>query len=292
MKINVLAGIMAIALLFALTSCKRNDNSPAAIINGKNDAAQAYTTNINTGNSTTDTTGDITASTKITPVNERIAGSAKNQQKNNTIISTIPEIVAYYNTAANKVKRDKPGYKLTTTNSVGIIDSNKAAIEILSKTVIKIADIGPATITVPKGSNGDFPVKGQNYGSRLELGALKSAVCIDKGSTYEITLNFKDEKLKSLPADPAQTNHGKAMNVMTAGEFSQQTNKFKEIVKVQEFAPTYSGSYIKCSIEKSTGNLKTATYYLNTIAVVKAKAVFSFSAKVPLAIKEDYTLSY
>ncbi|MEI6578833.1 MAG: hypothetical protein WCN92_05145, partial [Eubacteriales bacterium] len=89
------------------------------------------------------------------------------------------------------------------------------------------------------------------------------------------------------------TNHGQALNVLSASDISVQTDKFKAIVKVQEFAPTYTGSYIKCTVDKATGNLKTATYYLNTQASVKAKLGFSvLDASVPFGIKNAYTLKY
>jgi hypothetical protein len=152
----------------------------------------------------------------------------------------------------------------------------------------------PTTTTVAKGSNGDLPVQHQNYGSKLVPSSLKSASCIDNGSYYTITLNFKDEKLSALPTDPTKTNHGQALNVLSASDISVQTDKFKTFVTIQEFAPTYSGSYINCTIDKATGHLKTATYYLNTIATVKAKPpIFSaVTATVPFGIKNAYTLKY
>ncbi|MEI6578049.1 MAG: Ig-like domain-containing protein, partial [Eubacteriales bacterium] len=159
--------------------------------------------------------------------------------------TTIADIVSYYNLASNKAKKDKPGFTLVTTNIIGKITSSSGFIQSVAGTVVGMFNTKPTISTVAKGSNGDLPVQGQSYGSKLLPGSLKSATCVDKGSVYEITLNFKDEKLSALPTDPTKTNHGQALNVLSASDISVQTDKFKAIVKVQQFAPTYTGSYIR-----------------------------------------------
>lgn len=207
--------------------------------------------------------------------------------------STVAEIVAYYNAAANKVKVDKPGYTLTTTNVIGEITSSSGSIEWLAGQIVPRFSTDPVVTTAPKGDNGKFPVKGQSYGSKLEPSSLKNATIIDKGTYYEIKMNFKDEKLSDLPKDITKTKHGQAFNVLSYDEVYNETDKFKAFANIQSFAPTYSGSYIQCKIEKSTGNLLEAIYYCVNTSVIKAKALgANIDANVPFGNKEAYKLNY
>jgi len=295
---GLLAVILAISFVFIFAGCKKtgNETTTAAATTA---AGETTTTNETTANGETTTAAETTTAVgDTTAAVTTVAGQTTTKAVATTAPSTTKpvtpaQIVAYYNAAANKVKADKPGYTLVTTNIIGKITSSSGLIQSVAGTVVGMFDTKPSTTTVAKGSNGDYPVKGQSYGSKLVPSSLKSATCVDNGSYYTITLNFKDEKLSALPTDPTKTNHGQALNVLSASEISVQTDKFKAIVKVTEFAPTYTGSYIKCTIEKATGNMKTATYYLNTQASVKAKIAFStLDAAVPFGIKNDYTLKY
>lgn len=280
-----IAIILVISVAFLLPACgkdeKETTTSAASTSAGTTAAGDTTAAETSAADATT-LPGDTTAIGETT--------TAVNPAK---APSTAAEIVAYYNAASNKAKADKPGFTLVTTNIIGKITSSSSLIQSVAGTVVGMFDQKPTTTTTAKGSNGDLPVQNQSYGSKLVPSSLKSAACVDKGSTYEITLKFNDEVLSALPTDPTKTNHGQALNVLSASDISVQTDKFKAIVKVTEFAPTYTGSYIICTVDKATGNMKTATYYLNTQASVKAKLGFSvLDASVPFGIKNEYTLNY
>lgn len=285
-KITVLIAIlMALSFVFLLAACNKDgkETTAAATTAAGETTAQSDTTGTDETTAAEATTlpGDTTAAGETTS-----AGTVKAP-------STPAEIVTYYNAASNKAKADKPGFTLVTTNIIGKITSSSGLIQSVAGTVVGMFDTKPTTSTTAKGSNGDLPVQNQSYGSKLVPSSLKSAACVDKGSTYEITLKFNDEILSALPTDPTKTKHGQALNVLSASDISVQTDKFKAIVKVTEFAPTYTGSYIICTVDKATGNMKTATYFLNTQASVKAKLGFSvLDAAVPFGIKNEYTLNY
>jgi len=295
-----LAILLAVSFIFIFTGCGKTGNvtttAAATTAAGETTTAAGETTTAavtTTAAGETTTAAGVTTTAAVTTVAGQTTTVVPTTKPSTTKPVTVAQIVAYYNAASNKAKIDKPGFTLVTTNIIGKITSPSSVIQGLAGTVVGMFNTKPTTTTTAKGSNGDLPVQGQSYGSKLVPSSLKSASCVDKGTYYAITLNFKDEKLSALPVDPLKTNHGQALNVLSASDISVQTDKFKSLVTIQEFAPTYSGSYISCTIDKATGNLKTATYYLNTIATVKAKVLFStMSATVPFGIKNEYTLKY
>jgi hypothetical protein len=283
-----IAIIMTLSLVFSFAACGKKDETKTT--------APGETTTIGDTSAPEDTTieGETTTLEETTAVGETTqVGETTTAAPGKSAPSTTAEIVAYYNAAANKVKTDKPGYTLTTTNVIGEITSSSGLISGLAGRIVPMFSTDPVVTTAPKGDNGIFPVKGQSYGSKLEASSLKNATIVDKGSVYEITLNFKDEKLPDLPADITKTRHGQAFNVLSSDDVYKETDKFKLIARVESFAPTYSGSYIKCKIEKSTGNLSEATYYCVNTSVIKAKVGFSnIDATVPFGNKEVYKLNY
>lgn len=299
---RVLSVIVVLLLVISVTSVfKLFKNSPAA-------ETETTTQEVSGETTVEDTTApaETTAAVETTAEGETTTEGQTTAQNETTTLgqttvkpdakpTTMEEIVAYYNAAANKVRKDKPGFTKVNQAEIGEITSPSSTIQGIAKAVIPMFSGAqkPTTTTVNKGGSGDFPVKGQSYGSKLQASYLSSATCKDKGSYYEITMKFKDEKLADLPADPAKTRHGSAMNVLSAAEVYDQTDKFKSIVKVTKFAPTYSGSYIECTIDKATGNMKSVTFYFRTIANVVAKPlVGTIEASVPFAIRDTYTLKY
>lgn len=208
---------------------------------------------------------------------------------------TTAEILSYFNKAANAVKTDKPGFTKKTNNVIGKITSSNSLIESLAGKVVPMFPTEGDPVTVAKGaSHNSFPVAGQSWASKLDASAVSSATCTESGNFYTITIKMKEEKLNDLPKNPLATKHGTAMTVLSASEVYEQTDKIPSaLVKITSFAPTYSGSYITCKINKTTGKMVSATYYFSTIASAGAK-VFggSLTATVPFAIKDNYTIKY
>lgn len=294
--LRLLALLLALSFVFTLAACGDEKKEPATTqANGETTTAAEVI------DADTSTTGESsTGADESTEPSETVTGG-ETTDGTNTVPSTsatkpgkpttIAEIVAYYNKAANNVRDSKASYSLTTTNIIGKISSSSSGIEGLANRIVPMFDQKPTPSDKPEG---EFPVKGQSYGSKLQPSAIQQANCVEKGSTYEITLKFKDEQLNDLPKDPSKTNHGKALNVLTAGQVYEQTDKFAFIIAIKSFVPKYSGSYIECTIDKSTGHMKEATFYHNTIATVTAKPVIgsAITATVPFGIKQDFVIKH
>lgn len=231
------------------------------------------------------------------------AVSATTAQPENAAASfTKAEIVEMFNAAANKVKREKPGYVFTTKSNANekniVLPDSIPFRDAISKFIAsKINETSKDPVTIGKGANhNDFPVKEQTWASKLEPSALKSATCLDKSDYYEIELKFKNERLTALPNIPEQTTHGKAFSVLLDKEFRASFGGFEAnllVVKVsvenKKFEPEYKDSTIKCKVDKA-GNMQTATYYLNTASYVEMD-VHAGNKNFVLDIQMEYSVT-
>lgn len=287
---GLLAIMLVLSFVFSFAACGKKDDVQTTAPGETTTIADTTAPEVTTAEGETTTIEATTAEGDTTAVGETTtAGTLKAP-------STAAEIVAYYNAAANKAKADKPGYTLTTTNVIGEITSSYGLIQSLAGRVVPMFSTDPVTTTVAKGDSSSFPVKDQSYGGKVEVSSLKDsggAVIADKGTYYEITLNFKDEKLNDLPTDVTKVRHGQAFNLLTKQLVDDEIQKFSWIVKIVKFSPNYTGCYVKCKIDKATGNLLSGTYYCVNKSDVEAKVGFTtFDANVFFGNKEEYKLNY
>jgi hypothetical protein len=217
--------------------------------------------------------------------------------------ATPAEIVDYFNLAANRVKSDKPGYTFTMTpkteESKITISENVPFRDFIAKFIVSaINKSSKEPVTIEKGSTHDeFPAKGHSWASKLVPAALSGATCTDKGGYYEIELKFREEKLSALPDEPETTMHGKAFSLLTNQDFRQAFGGFdvklpglKINVGNEKFVPAYKGCYIQCKIEKSTGSMMSAVYYLNTYSAVDTMVLVNKKTTM-IGIKMEYSVT-
>lgn len=285
--------LLAFSLFFSLAACGKDEKETTTT--AETTVADETTTVEET---TLDSETTVAEETTLPEETTQAGAEPTATTGHTTSAPTTPaEIVAYYNAAANKAKKDKPAYTLVTTNIIGDITSSSGLIEGLAKRVVPMFPTDPLPmVTVKKGDGSSLPVKDQNYGGKVEVSSLldkNGAVCVDKGSHYEITLNFKPEKLNGLPTDVTKIRHGQAFNMLTQQLVDKETDKFKIIVKIETFAPNYHDSYVKCTIDKATGNMLSGIYYCVNNSDVVAKVGFStIDANIFFGNKEEFTFKY
>ena len=247
------------------------------------------------------TTGETTTvelTTVEATVSDQTTAEVTDTAETTTVASVptgIPAIVEYFNTASNAIKVDKHGFTRSHSHKIGKITSNSSFIEKVSGWIVPMFDADPEVTKVAKGENhNSYPVAGQSWSSKLDPSAVKSATCVENGNNYVIEIKLKSESLSDLPKDPTKTNHGKVMSVLSADEVYTETNKFKSSAKVESFVPTYSDSYVKCTVNKTTGKMVNSEYHFKTNATVKAsvKLAGELTANVPFEIIDKYTLNY
>ena len=307
-----LAMLVVLCMLVAMGAC-----TPDA---GQENTTAAATTNPTAENSTTaastpsddSTTSDPTGETTTEPGSSGQTADSTTQRSpdaagGTTIPTTAPtaapttaapkkpestaEIVAYFNAAANRVKTERPGYTWTETAVIGEITGT--AQWLVNQAVGLFSQKPKEMPAAAKGaSHMEFPAKGQNPASRLEASAVERASCTEKNGIYEIAIYLKDEKCAALPSNPLDTNHGKVLNVLTYGQVFESIEPLKSFAQITAFAPTYTGSYVKCTVNAGSGQMRTAEYYFATVADIQAKVTIlgNVQVVVPYAMWQKYTI--
>lgn len=204
---------------------------------------------------------------------------------------TSVEALAYFNLVMDAVKTDKPAVAVKVSKNVNDIECEnekiKAAIPTIKKYMLNTKADGAVF--------GDdltdiFPVKGQSWSSKLAVGDIRYASCLEALKTYEITIRLKDEK----DATPLTGSHGKAFDFVAKDEILKEFEKAVDYVKVDSLDLTFTGSFIKCSVDRATDQVLSVTYYLNVNAdsVVTGTGSFEDMGTVPLGLRYDSTITY
>jgi len=219
------------------------------------------------------------------------SSSASTTKKANTIPTTVEEIVNYYNKSANQVKTDKPGLTCKETPSVGTIECDSAGALVNGIKKAAMALVKPSSYTINKGEdhNKRFVVENQSWTSKLQPSSVKTATCKKVGDFYNIHILLKDEQLGNLPDNIENTRHGTAINIMSRPEIDKILSGVP-FLEMSKFAPLYTGCYIDCKINIKTGKMHSATYNMNNIVDIEANDIIK--AKVPYAIKKEFTINY
>lgn len=293
--------IVLIVSLMLLCACKPEDDAITTVEFSSVSGINTTVNPDNTGEATTGTAATTNAGEETTAV------STTGPTLSLSPLSTTAEIVSFFNAAANKVKQEKPGYTFTSKanadkKNIAVSDNVPFHSMIASFAASSINSAKKDAVTISKGaSHDDFPVKGQNWASKLDATALTSASLKENGNYYEIELKFKDEKLPALPEKNNTSAHGKAFSLLMNEDFHSEfggfNTKFMGInirVDNQKFEPTYKGSTIKCKIDKA-GNMVSAVYYLNTSSdvdmLVKVnKKDYLIGIKLEYSMTETYTI--
>ena len=213
--------------------------------------------------------------------------------------STKAEIVAFFNESANRVKTERPGYAWSdrvTIDRDSIECSNKlldaVAPSVLGavKGIAKFGEWQPQTPVAKGAEHSQFPVSGKSWASKLDPGFVKSATCTEDGGSYQIKLVLKDEDVAVLPSDASTLRTGKVMNAWDIS-LIEDAKAAEPFVTITGFQTNYRNSTITCTIDKTTGNLKTITYVLSCIFEVDVKQFGKAHASVAFGKEEQYNIN-
>ena len=304
---RITALLLALTLVFAFAACKKSDkedettapeteivtdeNGETQIVEVEDETEAEEVTNAE-GEVVTEEATEAEAATKADgkPAASNPAKPDANKPAANKIPSTPAEVVAAFNNAANAVKADKPGYKKTEHNIIDDIKTGTKLDSMIPGIVKAFPTEGPSANVAKGASHNDFPVAGGK--TALTVGMVKSATAKAAGNgSYTIAIYMKDEKLASLPTNPAATNHGKAFNVLSKAVVDEQVASIP-LVSISKFQPTYSGSYVKATIN-ADGKMVKAEYLFYTKAILAVKAIgLKLDVYVPFGVQQNYTINY
>lgn len=199
-------------------------------------------------------------------------------------------IVEYYNTAANKVKSNASSITLNYTDRM----ANNEYLEVSGalKSVASFAmdkfltkDENPVTYSGDD-IKAKFPVKNQDYSSKLTSSQVKSATCTDNGTEYEIKIELNND---DVPNCTAGNGYGACMNYIGAEEITLDYPG----LSISDVSLTYHDGVIIAKVDKATGNLVYGNYTLPVVLSLNAKLIGSaIPAQIGMTFVEDFTIAY
>lgn len=236
---------------------------------------------------TTETADEVVAETVVDPETGEII-----TEETTVIDSVAPvtkeEIIALYNTAANKVKVEAK--KVTRNFKNTRYDTSKSvlppSLESMANPMIEkyVKDeVEPVDYTTKEDIIENYPAPKQTYSSKLTPADVTEATCVDNGNEYVITL-----RLASCTNPAAGEKVGAACHIMDVSAIAESDSSM-----IKKFDAIYEGCVIKCKIDKATNRVTWANFY--TPFTIDAELKILFSDVITVAVmsyERDYTITY
>ncbi len=285
MKRRIFAVIFSFVLaLSVLSACGEKEESPV------NESTTAYTEITETvSEEITETTVDVMQE-DITAVSESVSETVSQTASEETtaaaVLSTVEEIVAYFNTSANKIKPQAK--KVVKNYEKRIVNEEKLvlpkALESVAPGMISTFmkdDTEPIVYETREDITNEFIVPGQTYSSRLESDWVKSATCKDNGNQYIIHIKLKNHK------NPTSGNGvGAVCDVIETHEVEEKASFIKN------FTAEYYNCEVIATVDKASGNIIHIKYIVPVILEITVDMFGTHDAAAGLTFEKDYTITY
>lgn len=255
--------------------------------NGNNTAQNAVVPNNNNVSSNGSASSDGSSDAAATPTVTEL-----------TDTSSQADILAYFNTAINKVK---PNAKQITLNS----EVNRTAGGIsgnLPGTLTSMADsliadnMGPKDLssldpglvnaTTTEQKNAMFPVENESWSSKLTADDISSATYTEADGKYTITILVKEDAPSTDTAHGTGHN-GKVFSVIMPSIVTDNAGPAASLIK--DVKTGHKDGKIVVTVDKETGNVETATYYFVWTLSLKA---LGMEVSIPFGLQKDFTISW
>lgn len=255
--------------------------------NGNNAAQNAVVPNNNTVSSDGSASSDGSSDAATTPTVTEL-----------TDTSSQADILAYFNTAINKVK---PNAKQITLNS----EVNRTAGGIsgnLPGTLTSMADsliadnMGPKDLssldpglvnaTTTEQKNAMFPVENESWSSKLTADDISSATYTEADGKYTITILVKEDAPSTDTAHGTGHN-GKVFSVIMPSIVTDNAGPAASLIK--DVKTGHKDGKIVVTVDKETGNVETATYYFVWTLSLKA---LGMEVSIPFGLEKNFTITW
>lgn len=255
--------------------------------NGNNAAQNAVVPNNNTVSSDGSASSDGSSDAAPTPTVTEL-----------TDTSSQADILAYFNTAINKVK---PNAKQITLNS----EVNRTAGGIsgnLPGTLTSMADsliadnMGPKDLssldpglvnaTTTEQKNAMFPVENESWSSKLTADDISSATYTEADGKYTITILVKEDAPSTDTAHGTGHN-GKVFSVIMPSIVTDNAGPAASLIK--DVKTGHKDGKIVVTVDKETGNVETATYYFVWTLSLKA---LGMEVSIPFGLEKNFTITW
>ena len=204
----------------------------------------------------------------------------------NTVPKTTEEIVAFFNQSANRIKTEAT--KVVKNYEKRQVNDDKTVLpEGLESTAEDLLkkymgdDTEPIVYSTREDIRNEYIVPEQDYVSKLQSSTVVKALCVDKGSTYEVYFKLKDQK------NPRAGNGiGACCDVIEVHEVSEKVSFIKR------FDTYYYNCEIRATIDKETGRVTHATYRTPLVLDLTVNLFGTHDAAVGFTFEKDYTITY
>lgn len=215
-----------------------------------------------------------------------------------TDTSSQADILAYFNTAINKVK---PNAKQITLNSE--VNSTAGGISgNLPGTLTSMADgliadnMGPKDLssldpglvnaTTTEQKNAMFPVENESWSSKLTADDISSATYTEADGKYTITILVKEDEPSTDTAHGTGHN-GKVFSVIMPSIVTDNAGPAASLIK--DVKTGHKDGKIVVTVDKETGNVETATYYFVWTLSLKA---LGMEVSIPFGLEKNFTITW
>ena len=255
--------------------------------NGNNAAQNAVVPNNNNVSSDGSASSDGSSDAAPTPTVTEL-----------TDTSSQADILAYFNTAINKVK---PNAKQITLNSE--VNSTAGGISgNLPGTLTSMADgliadnMGPKDLssldpglvnaTTTDQKNAMFPVENESWSSKLTADDISSATYTEADGKYTITILVKEDEPSTDTAHGTGHN-GKVFSVIMPSIVTDNAGPAASLIK--DVKTGHKDGKIVVTVDKETGNVETATYYFVWTLSLKA---LGMEVSIPFGLEKNFTITW
>ena len=215
-----------------------------------------------------------------------------------TDTSSQADILAYFNTAINKVK---PNAKQITLNSE--VNSTAGGISgNLPGTLTSMADgliadnMGPKDLssldpglvnaTTTDQKNAMFPVENESWSSKLTADDISSATYTEADGKYTITILVKEDAPSTDTAHGSGHN-GKVFSVIMPSIVTDNAGPAASLIK--DVKTGHKDGKIVVTVDKETGNVETAPY---SFAWTLSLRALGMEVSIPFGLEKNFTITW
>ena len=225
----------------------------------------------------TEAVADLTQDVSRTETAETTASS---------VPTSVDEIVAYFNTAANRIKPEASkvvkNYEKRTVNEDKLV--LPAALESTARSMLSSLmkdDTDPIAYETREDITNEFIVPEQSYSSRLKPEWVKSATITDNGGEYIIRIKLKDQKNPS-----AGNGIGAVCDVIEVSEVAEKASF------VEKFTTDYYNCEVVATVDKASGKVVHMNYLTSVVLEMTVNMFGTHDGSVGFTFEKDYSITY
>lgn len=203
-----------------------------------------------------------------------------------SVPTSVEEIVAYFNTAANRIKPEASkvvkNYEKRTVNEDKLVIPSaleSAGRSMLASTMTD--DTDPIVYETREDITNEFIVPDQSYVSRLKPEWVKSATMTDNGKEYIIRIKLKDQKNPS-----AGNGVGSVCDVIEANEIAEKASF------IEKFTTDYYNCEVVATVDKASGKVVHMNYLTSVVLEVTVNMFGTHDAALGFTFEKDYSITY